>query len=384
MIISLYPHGGSSNHGCEAIVRATAKILHKHEIHLFSSSPAQDRESGLENICLIHSDRKPIRHISWEYIKAFWKYHWIKDKEAFECLSLSPLLTFTRYGNLMLSIGGDVYCYGHPRYLYIVNRKLRSQGVKTVLWGCSIEPDIIQGEMLEDLKGYSKIIARESITYGALVEKGLKNVLCYPDPAFLLPADITLLPPGFSKGNVIGLNVSPLIIRMEQQEDIVMQNYSRLIDTIICKTDMLIALIPHVVWIDNDDREPLRDLYNQYKDTNRIMMIEDCNAEQLKGIISCCRFMVSARTHASIAAYSSHVPTLTVGYSVKAQGIAIDIFGTAEHYVIPVESMKERDCLTNAFNWMMAHEEYIRQLYSIVMPIYVKRALDMGNELENL
>ena len=75
-------------------------------------------------------------------------------------------------------------------------------------------------------------------------------------------------------------------------------------------------------------------------------MIEDHNAMELKGYIARCRFMVVARTHASIAAYSTQVPTLVVGYSVKARGIAKDIFGTEENYVIPVQSLTKESELT--------------------------------------
>ena len=39
-------------------------------------------------------------------------------------------------------------------------------------------------------------------------------------------------------------------------------------------------------------------------------------------------------------AYSSCVPTLVVGYSVKARGIARDIFGTEDRYVLPVQSLQ--------------------------------------------
>ena len=91
---------------------------------------------------------------------------------------------------------------------------------------------------------------------------------------------------------------------------------------------MQVALIPHVVWSHNDDRKPLSQLYEMFKDTGRVVMIEDHNAEELKGYIARCRLMVVARTHASIAAYSTQVPTLVVGYSVKARGIAKDIFGS--------------------------------------------------------
>ena len=102
-------------------------------------------------------------------------------------------------------------------------------------------------------------------------------------------------------------------------------------------------------------------------------MIPDHNAEDLKGFIARCRFMVVARTHASIAAYSQHIPTLVVGYSVKAKGIATDIFGTEQNYVIPVQSLREEDDLTHAFNWLVEQEDSIKKHYQEIMPTYIER-----------
>lgn len=48
-----------------------------------------------------------------------------------------------------------------------------------------------------------------------------------------------------------------------------LRNYVNLIQYIIDETDMQVALIPHVVWSHNDDRKPLIQLYDMFKDTCR-------------------------------------------------------------------------------------------------------------------
>ena len=111
-------------------------------------------------------------------------------------------------------------------------------------------------------------------------------------------------------------------------------------------------------------------------------MIEDYNAEELKGYISRCRFMVVARTHASIAAYSTQVPTLVVGYSVKARGIAKDIFGTEENYVLPVQSLQKEDDLTKGFKWLMDHEDEIKAHYTKMMSEYINQVYTIRTILE--
>ena len=157
-----------------------------------------------------------------------------------------------------------------------------------------------------------------------------------------------------------------------------------MIEFIIEHSNMQIALIPHVVWNNNDDRVPLHKLYERYAQTGRVVEIGDGTCEELKGYISRCRFFIGARTHATIAAYSSCVPTLVVGYSVKARGIALDLFGTSEHYVTPVQSLKKPEDLTNAFKWLMEQEEEIKAQLKRVMPGYREKALLTGKEVDRL
>ncbi len=123
---------------------------------------------------------------------------------------------------------------------------------------------------------------------------------------------------------------------------------------------MKVALIPHVVWERSNDRTPLDKLYEKFKDTGRVQRIPDLPAEQLKGIIANCRFFIGARTHATIAAYSTIIPTLVVGYSVKARGIARDLFGTEQQYVLPVQELKEPSQLLAAWHFLQANEDEIR------------------------
>lgn len=110
-------------------------------------------------------------------------------------------------------------------------------------------------------------------------------------------------------------------------------------------------------------------------------MVEDHNAEVLKGYIARCRFMIVARTHASIAAYSSQVPTLVVGYSVKARGIARDIFGTETNYVLPVQSLSSENELVESFKWLYTHEEGIKEHYAKVIPQYIDEVYQIKEKM---
>ncbi len=139
---------------------------------------------------------------------------------------------------------------------------------------------------------------------------------------------------------------------------------------ILNKTDYNIALIPHVVQNGNDDRTLLNRLRDEMRGGERICIVNDCNCLQLKGIISNCVLFVGARTHATIAAYSTYVPTLVVGYSTKAIGIAKDLFGSESNYVLPVQHISDATDLTDAFDWLDNNQTEIKQHLMAVIPEY--------------
>ena len=84
---------------------------------------------------------------------------------------------------------------------------------------------------------------------------------------------------------------------------------------------------------------------------------------------------MGARTHATIAAYSTEVPTIAIGYSMKAKGIAKDIFGTFDQYVAPVQNFVREDELIKSFQWLLQNEHNIIQLYQKTMSDYKTNAL---------
>lgn len=55
-MIYLYYHGGSANHGCEAIVRSTAKILNM-PITLFSTNIDEEEKYGIDKIITVMEDK---------------------------------------------------------------------------------------------------------------------------------------------------------------------------------------------------------------------------------------------------------------------------------------------------------------------------------------
>lgn len=374
--IYMYAHGGSGNHGCEAIVRSTAKILEEagcKEMHLISANLEEDMQYGVNQICKITEDRQGYSKISWDFFKAYYRLKIKKDFVSMDELIYAKAISKIKCGDVTLSIGGDNYCYADVRKYVMLHNMMLRKGAKTVLWGCSVEPEVVQiPEIAEDLAKYHLIVAREPISYVALKQVNT-NVIQVPDPAFTLQTDMLPLPRNWKKGEMVGINVSPLVLQSNMSSEIVYQSYEMLIEYILKNTTYSIALVPHVVWNDNNDLMLLSKLYEEYEKSDRIVLLGDCNCMQLKGYIARCRFFVGARTHATIAAYSSCVPTLVLGYSVKSRGIARDLFGTEENYVLPVQTLRNSDELVEHFKWIVEHEKEIKAHLEDIMPEYISK-----------
>ncbi len=381
--IVLYGNGNSQNHGCEALTRTICHLFAEKEVVEFVNDITTDPIYGIDHILKRKELENNLSHLSRPLQFLYKIAYKLKWHHLYNRFRYAPLLKTLNVNDIALSIGGDNYCYTDISWLQSLNY-LINRFAKTVLFGVSIEPKRIKSTALQkDLRRYSKIVARESLTYDALIDNGLGDrAVLLPDPAFLLEPEVTELPKNFIPGNTVGINISPMIMDYEKTQNVAYQNYENLVQYILDSTDMSIALIPHVVWQNSDDRIPLQKLYETFQTNNRVCIIEDQSCTRLKYIISQCRFFVGARTHATIAAYSSCVPTLVVGYSIKAKGIAKDLFGTYENYVFPVQSLTRRDNLTDAFSWLISKEQKIRTHLITMMPEYIATAKGLLSVIE--
>lgn len=379
----LYMHGGSGNHGCEALVRTTSSLIrnsNNSDILLWSGAKDEEYKYGADKVVDTVVSEDEIFEKNSVFVSALLKHKLLQNNTAIHQAFLKCVFK----DRIAISIGGDNYCYPWSAKQGVELDKIaRKYCKKNVFWGCSIEEEFLTSEVIEDLKGFDLITVRESLSYEVLKKHGIKAERV-SDSAFLLEEKRLPLPQGFIEDNTVGINLSPMIYNYESNDNLAYQNYQKLIEFILNNTDMSICLVPHVVWKLTDDRQPLGELYDKFKGTNRVVMIDDCNCEELKGYISRCRFFIGARTHATIAAYSTCVPTLVMGYSIKAKGIAKDLFGTYEGYVVPIQSLKNDSELTDRFKFIIENENSIRNHLIEKMPEYKRKALYAGVLLQQL
>ena len=268
--IVMFGHFGSGNHGSEAIIKGTKKIINNCDrnvsIKVETRRPEEDIKYNTLNIdeCIKYKENTLSKIINKIFRHPDFNYRFLSRK----------LFKYIDSQTVCLSVGGDIYCYGVPYRLYYYTKRANKKGAKTILWGCSISEEVIDKKMEENLKKYTLISTRETLTYENLKKHGIiDNVVLYPDPAFCLEKKDAKLPENFIEGKTIGINVSPMIINYEKIEGSTMQNYEALMQYILDNTDYQIALIPHVVWSHTDDRKPIKKLYDKFKDTGRIVLI---------------------------------------------------------------------------------------------------------------
>ena len=201
------------------------------------------------------------------------------------------------------------------------------------------------------------ITVRESITFDILKQKGIeKNVFLIPDSAFVLqPQSEGVIIP--ANKEIVGINISVYVNGSENSNTLFFKNVAKLIRYILEKTDRDIMLVPHVFWKTQDDRKLIKYVKELFS-TDRVWILdsEKLNYCQIRYAISKCRFFMGARTHSVISAYSTYVPTIALGYSVKALGIAKDL-GLSDQAVIDCKKIRSEDELLQAYLYLEKNEK---------------------------
>lgn len=336
----LYGHGGAYNHGAEAILRGSLPLFRKAGVPILLSThfPGQDREFGLDALVdrLIPAD---LSLVPAERAAAGFA-----QKERAAAQIYREALAEIDSETVCIGIGGDNYCYPNWHRQSVFHHTAKERGGRSILWGCSIQPELICGRMEEVLRAHDRIYARESLTADALRAHGAGPVVLRPDPAFSLRPEPAALPEGFA-GRAAAVNLSPLMLRRSGR---LLEHFAEAAHFLLCKADTLV-LLPHVLMPTDNDQEALdalRACLSPAERARTCTVPRQWNAAQRKYLVSRCELLVCCRTHASIAGYSCGVPTLVAGYSVKSQGIGKAL--GMEQWVLPLEQGERLPALTAA------------------------------------
>ena len=379
-------HLDGGNRGCEAIAKGTAMLLGtdaKDNIGLCRDIPLDtklgiDRYITLQEANNLSFLQKVERSIEVHLTKDIHKQGNVMQK--YDYINFFKQI---KEGDVMISTGGDMMCYGNNQVIY-TNNTLHKRGIKTILWGCSMGPENLAPEKEETLHNFSLIYARESLSYDFFRKIGLKNVCLLPDPAFVLKPEDCILPTCFASSDVIGINLSNYVLGDFSLDTPFGKEIQDMFNYILKKTNLHILLIPHVTWSEQDDRKVAKIVYNKYKDTERfsILDVDQLNYCQIRHVIGECKFFIGGRTHAVISAYSMCVPSIALGYSIKSKGIAKDL-ELSEKLVIDSKKIQE-GALVQSFTYMLSNVDEISTHLNKIMPTYKSQAFEIRKIVKNL
>jgi colanic acid/amylovoran biosynthesis protein len=399
--------GSYKNRGCEAIVRGTLEIL-RHEF----GSEIQTRAGvvGSHDTVLAQaaSEIDPMLD-SFQLSPpggARWSLGWLKEQFNQRLGThfhshIKDLKGQIPPGSVVLEVGGDNYSldYGKPVYYLAMDRFLQSRRIPVVLWGASVGPfdadAAFAPRMFDHLRSLTAIIVRETDSVDYLRANGVSsNVHLMADPAFVMkPMETAAGKIGFTlPEGAIGINLSPMVAfyRGQRHEDVNLGDWLKVCIELVkaaASLDRPILLIPHVGSSDpgNDDFKLLRSVYEALvgKLPVPIQVLPDgLGAAELKWIIARCAVFAGARTHSTIAALSSCVPTLSISYSLKAKGINRDVYGHLDHCIHVSELTSEN--FTAGLRVLLEDQSRIRATLEARVPELQAKAYGAGAVLRKV
>ena len=378
------------NRGCEAILRSTVAILRAE----FGACRFVHCPGGWTYEREYHEPDPDIKHLPPPKIKRL-SYPWFVRQFRRRVLPrfnepswypriIEPFEKHLPETLATLALGGDNYSldYGDPLKYFHFNMTTLRQNRPLIIWGASVGPfnrrPRIERMAAEQLKRITLICARESESVAYLDSLGIRdNVRLVADPAFALESEpVELSGPErlLLTEECIGLNVSPLMGKYWQGAQSWPESATACVRRLLEEFEQPIVLVPHVIYPRSNDHAFMTRILEQLPQfKQRLILIDPTyNCQQLKWIISKLGMFIGARTHATIAALSSHVPTLSIGYSMKSRGINQDIFGHLD-WLMPLDSLRPA-ALLEVVKKMQHERGAVHQHLTEMMPAYQERS----------
>ncbi len=380
----LFDHSGCVNRGCEAIVRSTVNILETafsgSEYGLLSYDAKSDIVlSDIPRLTVRGVSAKPLSFVQ-KYINAFY-YKILNRSDYYFRAAYADAVDFAKDYEVCLIIGGDTFCYGNNEAARTMIAQFQANGLKAVLWGCSIGESDLSDEKIATLKSLDGIFAREPLTKQVLEEAGINGVRVFPDPAFTLPVEEPARS-DIPQGRLLGINLSPLVSNFC---DGLSDYAAAFLEKVEAETDYTPVLIPHVMVDanDNNDYKFMAEIMQKANLSRTVILPDNLSASQYKGFISKCEMLIAARTHATIGAYSTGVPVFALSYSIKARGISVDLFGK-EVCVASIEEVTSADSLFVCLQRIEKNAAKMHEKLTVIIPEKKALAFAAGEALKEI
>ncbi len=412
--IALLANGPLDNRGNEAILLGTHAILKKHipeaELSLYSVfNGSREQFEAVETRCrqlgIRHARaRLPMKRFGWDW---FVRNALRRISPSLEKRFLfHNLPEFLRPCDVALSCGGDLYTPSRKNTVldifYRMDDIALNAGLPYFYWGASVGPFTKMTEFEAYFKKHVEnigVFARETATFDYL--KGLgkdHGLFLISDPAFAMrperPDDLAAIG-GDIPPDSIGLNINAFLLNFVKDATYPAGAWTedclRALRALLKKTQGKIFLIYHVTMpggaqggCDRDFMRMLRDRLDEAEKKRTVLLPPGYTAPQLKWVISQMRLLVAARTHATIAAFSTHTPVVSISYSQKSKGLNRDLFETLDYCVDAEKIATEPDALTDAVERALANEDAMRRTLAEKIPAHVANAYKAGEILREI
>lgn len=380
-------NGSSGNRGCEAILLSTWDLLREADPQatavnssmrdLRADSTEYLDQPGLRHRC--HPAPGSAQFLAWQWAKRVRGMHYNFER-------------FLGDADMVMSLGGDNYSldYNSVNKYLDGNDRVLAAGKPLVIWGASVGPFTAEPEtearVAEQFKRLALVVARERRTVAYLDSIGVRdNVMLLPDPAFSLKSAPVTLPAAQEKmlqAGAIGVNLSPLLARYRNGMDGWLEDATGWVRALMENSGRPVLLVPHVFEPGNDDQAFMGQLLERIDaPAEKLALLDgrDLSCMQLKQVISRLHIFIGARTHATIAAMSRGVPTLSIGYSVKAGGINEEVFGSTD-WIVSHQGL-DAATLVARYRTLDENADQVREALAHRLTDYPMTAQDIRNVL---
>ena len=415
--IVLLANGPMTNRGNEAILIGTEKIIRRYipdaEIVLYSVFAGPDfLHDQVAKVCQSINirpmfSRMPSKRFDFNWIVS----NTLKriSKRLASAFLFCGLKNELKDASAALSLGGDLYTLSSDnqplRVFYSMDDVVKRVGVKYAYWGASVGPFSANPKFERYFKSHVEgiyVFVREVATLDYLKQIGKheNELFLVSDPAFTMPASEPELKSAIGGGSIpddsIGLNLNAYVLRYFDSATYPYQKWLddclKVVEMCLDKCSGRVYLIPHVTsWLKNPaffcDYFFMKALFENLpaRSKERVVLVGDnLGAQQIKWLISKMKLFIGARTHATIAAFSTCVPTVSISYSSKSKGINLDLFGSLDYCVDAECIAKDMSKLEAAVSKAIANSEHLRSVLSEKIVPYVERAYKAGEYLDKI
>jgi polysaccharide pyruvyl transferase WcaK-like protein len=396
-------NGSYYNRGCEAILRGTVRILRQYfgDPRFLAVSYFPDEAHYCQQ-CHEETDadivHKKMHHECRRFDALWFVYRGLRlvFPGGVKHLMYKDIKARLDEAQAVLALGGDNYSVdmGYlPTKCTDLDDLVLARHKPMVIWGASVGPFDSNPPYEKYMQNHLRplhIMAREPLTYQYLCNLGLaENTYRVADPAFLMPAvdpaeagRALEIDPGS-----IGMNFSPLMSRFVTRDDMPrwIELAAEIVRAVQGKIHRRVYLVPHVFGSEgNNDHSFMERVRSRLASLgDRIILVPPhLSAAQLKWVIARMSLFAGARMHATIAAWSSGVPTMSFSYSVKSRGLNEDMYGHTG-YCLDTESLRP-NIVSDRLMELNREADHVRSRLLERLPAIEDMALKAGDILRKI